>query len=30
VRIREFLAGLPVVPVERDLPTARPSHGVEG
>ncbi len=29
-QIREFLAGLPVVPVERDLPTARPSHGVEG
>ena len=29
-QIREFLAGLPVVPVERDQPTARPSHGVEG
>jgi len=29
-QIREFLAGLPVVPVERDLPAARPSHGVEG
>jgi sulfite reductase (ferredoxin) len=28
--IREFLAGLPMVAVERDLPTARPSHGVEG
>ncbi|HYN15363.1 MAG TPA: nitrite/sulfite reductase [Terriglobales bacterium] len=28
--IREFLAGLSMVPVERDLPTARPSHGVEG
>jgi len=28
--IREFLAGLPMLPVERDLPTARPSHGVEG
>jgi sulfite reductase (ferredoxin) len=28
--IRESLAGLPMVPVERDLPTARPSHGVEG
>ena len=29
-QIREFLAGLPVVPVERDQPTARPSHGVQG
>ena len=28
--IREFLAGLPLLAVERDLPTARPSHGVEG
>jgi len=28
--IRESLAGLPMVPVERDLPAARPSHGVEG
>ena len=28
-QIREFLAGLPMVAVERDLPTGRPSHGVE-
>ena len=28
--IREFLAGIPLPAVERDLPTARPSHGVEG
>jgi hypothetical protein len=29
-QIREFLAGLPMLAVERDLPTGRPSHGVEG
>jgi len=29
-QIREFLAGLPVLPVERDLPSGRPSHGAEG
>jgi sulfite reductase (ferredoxin) len=29
-QIREFLAGLPMVAVERDRPTGRPSHGVEG
>jgi len=29
-QIREFLAGLPMVAVERDLPSGRPSHGVEG
>jgi len=29
-QIREFLAGLTMAAVERDLPTARPSHGVEG
>ena len=29
-QIREFLAGLPIVPVERDLPSGRPSHGIEG
>jgi sulfite reductase (ferredoxin) len=28
--LRSFLAGMPVFPVERDLPTGRPSHGVEG
>jgi len=28
--IREFLAGLPLLAVERDLPDGRPSHGVEG
>ena len=29
-QIREFLAGLQVLPVERNLPSGRPSHGVEG
>ena len=29
-QIREFLAGLPIVAVERDRPSGRPSHGVEG
>ena len=28
--LREFLAGLPMLAVERDLPTATPSRGVEG
>jgi len=29
-QIREFLAGLPMAAVERDLPSGRPSHGIEG
>ena len=29
-QIREFLAGLPMAAVQRDLPSGRPSHGVEG
>jgi sulfite reductase (ferredoxin) len=29
-QIREFLAGLPMAAIERDLPSGRPSHGVEG
>jgi len=29
-QIREFLAGLPMLPVARDLPSGRPSHGAEG
>jgi sulfite reductase (ferredoxin) len=29
-QIREFLAGVTIPPVERDLPTERPSHGLEG
>ena len=28
--IRVFLAGIPMAAIGRDLPTARPSHGVEG